>query len=324
MPTAVTAVTIPDLYEAEVPLESVQPESLDDAYRTALGIVLIKLTGDRNAPGNPALQPLLNRAKSYRLEYKLNTEELRLWVRFDQENLAKDLRDLGIAVWGKERPTTLLWLVINTGTDRQILGRDGNPDFLSVIDTRSHQRGIDLTYPLLDLEDDARIRPLDIQAGFMQPILDASSRYPVDAILSGSVDSAGPDIWEGSWMGYINGESKTWQTEGNLPGMVIEEGIDDMADFLASKFIHNGVLGQSNLSLTVSGINTVDQYASVLKYLESLSSVTSVQVSKVIVGNVSFTLQVHGGCPALSQAITLGRRLEQLDSSDCSSYRLIP
>ena len=51
LPAAVTAVTIPDLYEAEVPLENAQPESLDNAYRTALGMVLIKLTGDRNAPG---------------------------------------------------------------------------------------------------------------------------------------------------------------------------------------------------------------------------------------------------------------------------------
>ena len=324
LPAAVTAVTIPDLFEAEVPLENVQPESLDNAYRTALGMVLIKLTGDRNAPGNPELQPLLNKAKNYRVEYKSNTEDRRLWVRFDQENLVKDLRGLGIAVWGKERPTTLLWLVINSDTGRQILGRGGNPDYLSVIDTRSRQRGIDVTFPLLDLEDDAKIRPVDIQAGFMQPILDASSRYPVDSILSGSVESVGPDIWEGNWIGYINGESKTWQTEGTMPDMVIEEGIDDMADFLASIFIHNGVQGQSNISLTVSGIKTVDQYASVLKYLGSLSSVTRVQVSKVAVGDVSFTLQVHGGCPALSQAITLGRRLEQLDSSDCSSYRLIP
>ena len=109
-----------------------------------------------------------------------------------------------------------------------------------------------------------------------------------------------------------------------MADMVIEEGVDDMADFLASKFIHNAVLEQSNIGLTVSGINTVDQYASVLKYLGSLSSVTRVQVSKVSVGNVSFTLQVHGGCPTLSQAIALGRRLEQLDSSDCSSYRLLP
>lgn len=324
LPVAATAVTITDLYEAEVPIESVQPDSLDNAYRTALGMVLIKLTGDRNAPGNPDLQSLLNKAKSYRLEYKLNTEDRRLWVRFDQENLVKDLRDLGIAVWGKERPSTLLWLVINSDTGRKILGQGGNPDYLSVIEMRSHQRGIDVTYPLLDLEDDANIRPGDIQAGFMQPILNASSRYPVDAVLSGSVGSAGPDIWEGHWIGYINGEKKTWQTSGNLPDMVIEEGIDDMADFLASKFIHNTVLVKSDINLTVSGIQTVAQYASVLKYLESLSSVTEVRVSKVAVGDVSFMLQAHGGCPALSQAIALGRRLERLDGNDCSRYRLLP
>lgn len=324
LPATTAAVTVTDLYEAEVPIENAQPESREPAIKTALGMVLIKLTGNRNASGNPVLQPLLKKAESYMLEFKLNGDGLRLWVRFDEETLTKDLRGLGIAVWGKERPSTLLWLVINDETGRSILGRDGNSELLSVIDARSHMRGIDLTYPLLDLEDGARLRPVDIQAGFMQPILAASSRYPVDAILSGSVDPAGPDVWEGSWTGYINGESKTWQTEGVLPAMVIEEGIDEMADFLASKFIHNAALVQSNIALTVTGVSTVNQYAAVLKYLESLSSVTRVQVSYVTAGEITFMLQAHGGCPALSQAITLGRRLEPLDGNECSRYRLLP
>ena len=324
LPAVTVAVTVTDLYEAEVPIENAQPESRGPAIRTALGMVLIKLTGDRNAPGDPALLPVLKKAESYMLEFKLNGDGLRLWVRFDEETLTKDLRGLGIAVWGKERPSTLLWLVINSESGRRILGRDGDPEILSVIDGRSRMRGIDLTYPLLDLEDDARLRPVDIQAGFLQPILAASSRYPVDAILSGSVGSAGPDIWEGNWIGIINGESKAWQTEGVLPDMVIEEGIDDMADFLASKFIHNAVLEQSNVMSTVTGVNTVDQYAGVLKYLESLSSVNSVEVSNVAAGEITFMLQAHGGCLALSQAITLGRRLEPVDGNDCSRYRLLP
>lgn len=324
LPAISAAVTVTGLYEAEVPIENTQPDSRGPAIKTALGMVLIKLTGDRNAPGDPVLQPVLKKAQSYMLEFKLNDDGLRLWVRFDEETLTKDLRGLGVAVWGKERPTTLLWLVINTDTGRKILSRDGNPDLVSVIDTRSHQRGIDLTYPLLDLEDDANIRPLDIQAGFMQQILAASGRYPVDAILSGSVDSPGADIWVGNWIGYINGESEKWRTEGDLADMVIEEGIDGMADFLASKFIHNTMPGQSNISLTVSGINTVEQYAAVLKYLGSLSSVTGLQVINVAPGNVSFSLQAHGGCPSLSQAIVLGRRLEPLNDGDCSRYRLLP
>jgi len=320
----VAAVTITDLFEAEVPIETAQPESRGPAIKTALGMVLIKLTGDRNAPVRPEMQPLLKKAESYMLEFRLTGEGLQLWVRFDEETLSKDLRNLGVAVWGKERPSTLLWLVINSETGRQVLGRDGNSEYLAVIDTRSHQRGIDLTYPLLDLEDSARLQPSDIQAGFLQPILDASSRYPVDAVLSGSIGLSGPDIWEGRWIGYINGDTKSWQTEGFLPAMAIEEGIDDMADFLASKFIHNALLEQSNVTLTVTGINTVDQYATVLKYLESLSSVTRVEVNYVAAGEVSFILQAHGGCLALSQAIVLGRRLEPLQDNDCSSYRLLP
>ena len=324
LPVAAAAVTVPDLYEAEVPLENLQPASRGPAIKTALGMVLVKITGDRSAPVNPRLQPLLGKAENYVLKYS-TVDQSRLWVRFDQDSLVKDLRSLDIPIWGKERPTTLLWLAVDGKTGPEILGRDGNSELLSVIDARSHQRGIDITYPLLDLVDDAKLHPADIRAGFTQAILDASSRYPVDAVLSGTVQSSGPDIWEGRWMGYIDGDIRTWQTEGIIPDMVIEEGIDDMADFLASKFVHNALPVQADFTLTVSGINTVVQYAAVLKYLESLSSVTRVQVSNVNPGGeVSFILQTHGGCLALSQAIALGRRLEPLVGSECSRYRLIP
>lgn len=324
LPVGGYAVIVPDLYTARVPILSVQPKSRAPAIKTALGQVLIKLTGDRLAPENPVLQPLLKRAASYMLEYRLNADKLQLWVRFDEKSLSKDLRDLGIAVWGKERPNTLLWLVVDGSGGSSFLGQDGNPELLSEINRRSHERGIDLTFPLYDLQDYAILKPADVQGGFMQPILDASRRYPVDAILSGYIKSVAPDIWEGRWTGYIKGDMKTWQVTGVLPGMVIDEGIDDMTDFLASKFIHKTVLEKTDLTMTVSGINSLAQYAHVLKYLGSLSSVTKIQVSKVITGAVTFVVTVHGGCVTLSQAIVLGRRLESLNGNECSSYRLLP
>lgn len=324
LPAGSYAVIVPDLYQARVPIKNVQPESRAPAIKTALGLVLIKLTGDRLAPENPALQPLLNRAASYMLEYRLNADKLQLWVRFDEATLSKKLRSLGVAVWGKERPTTLLWLVVDGPGGGKILGQDGNPELLSAINKRSHERGIDLTYPLLDLQDDAIIKAADIRSGFMQPVLDASRRYPVDAILSGYVKSVAPDIWEGRWTGYIKGDMKTWQVEGDMPAMVLEEGIDDMADFLASKFIHKTVMEKTDVTLTVSGINTLAQYADVLKYLGSLSAVTRVQVSSVTAGAVTFIVTVHGGCVTLSQAVVLGRRLESLSGNECSRYRLLP
>lgn len=325
LPAGVIGVTVSDLYEVEVPIKDVLPESRRPAIRTALGMVLIKLTGDRSAPGNPALLPLLQRAENYRQEFKLNVEELLLWVRFDEEKLDNDIRNLGIPVWGKERPLTLIWLVVNAETGRQILGMDGQPEYIAIIDKRARHRGIDIIYPLLDLEDSAKLRPSDIWGGFRQPVLEASNRYPIDAILTGSIDSPVPGIWQGQWIAYVDGESKIWETEGDLPDIVIDDGIDGMSDFLAAKFVRSDVLEKSSVRITVADIYNADQYAETLKYLESLSPVTpQVQVSNVIEGEVTFILEAHGGCLAVSRAIVLGRRLEPIDTNECSKYRLLP
>lgn len=324
-PVLACAGTITDLYEAEVPIESTQTESRGHAIRSALGVVLIKLTGDRYAPGNPVMQSLLLRADRYMIEFKLNADAMLFKARFDEVTLSQDLRNLGLALWGKERPSTLLWLAIDDERGRQIVGLDGNPEWVASVDRRVKQRGIDLTYPLLDLEDNARVRPDDIAGGYMQAVLDASRRYPVDSILSGAVTSSAPGIWEGRWTGYIGAISKTWRTEGELPEIAIEEGVDVMADFLAATFMQNHALQEENIGTRISGIYNLDQYAEALKYLQSLSSVTRVDVNQVTAGEVSFTLRARGGCPAVSQAIALGRKMAPDGrAGDCSSYQLLP
>jgi len=324
LPVAGVGGTITDLYQAEAPIESLQPESRRPAIRAALGMVLVKLTGNRYAPAESNLRPLLQRAESYMLEFKLNAEASLLWVRFDEETLTRDLRGLGLAIWGKERPSTLLWLAIKDEAGEQILGLEGNPAYLESIARRTRQRGIDLTYPLLDLEDNAKLQPDDIRQGYMQAVLDASSRYPVESILIGSVEATAPGIWEGQWTGYISGATHNWRTAGDIADIAIEDGIDGMTDLLATNFIQDNAQAQDSVTLTITDIYTIDQYAEALKYLESLSFVSKVLVNNVTVGEVSFKLMAHGGCPAVAQAITLGRKLIPNSTGECSRYRLLP
>jgi hypothetical protein len=316
--------TITDLYQAEAPVANLRPENRRPAIRAALGMVLVKLTGDRYAAADPSLQQVLQRAESYMLEFKTNAESLMLWVHFDENTLTRDLRELGVALWGKERPSTLLWLLINDQSGSQILGLEGNPEYLASTGKRARLRGIDLTYPLLDLEDAERLPPGLILQGNTQAILDASDRYPVESILAGIVEAVAPELWEGRWYGYLDGAVHNWRSEGDMSDIAIGEGIDHMADLLAARFIQENAQEQSSISLTITDINTVAQYAAALKYLESLSVVSKVQVSSVTPGEVTFRLLAHGGCNAVAQAIELGRKLIPGDARPCTRYQLLP
>ena len=71
-------------------------------------------------------------------------------------------------------------------------------------------------------------------------------------------------------------------------------------------------------------MNSVERYARLLDYLESLSSVSSIHVKEVRTGEVLLALSAHGGEQAVVQTINLGRTLEPVDSSDGHYYLLNP
>ena len=332
-PLTSQAILVPGLHEAEVPIADQSDQSRLQGIRTALEMVLVKLTGDRYAAGRKALSPLLQRAETYVQEYRYRqpatkTEadepQLLLSVRFNKDSLEQSLRDLSVPVWPKERPTTLLWLVVKEGLNRQMIGLDNGSAYIKTIDNRTELRGLALLYPLLDLEDNARLRPGDVWGNFQQPVLDASSRYSADSILTGSIESPVPGIWEGRWTAYIDNQVYDWVTQGDIVEVVLDEGIDGMADRLSAQFAPMDSIREDLVRIAIADINTVNQYAAVLKYFESFNSVTDVKVEHVETGQVIFLLTAHGGSLAVSQAITLGRLLEPISGSRGMAYRLLP
>ncbi len=340
LPHVVYAIKVPGLYEVEVSVTDQSEALRREALQTAFRMVLIKLTGDRQAPGRTALVPLMDQAQNYLQQYRyrevpvvnelesgevLETMETRLWVKFDEDNLNQLLRNLSVPVWGRERPSTLLWLAVGDESGRRLVGLEEAPEHIQAIEERASQRGITIVNPLLDLDDNAALRASDIWGGFRQPVFDASSRYHADAILTGTIESPVAGIWEGQWTAYIDNQMANWTSESDLLVAVLDEGIDKLADILASQFARTPVFsGVNEVSLSVADVFNTDQYARVLKYLSSLNSVSDVEVMEVNESKIKFLLQAHGGELAVTQAIELGRILEAIGSSEDGSYRLLP
>lgn len=339
VPATVQAIRVPGLYEVEVPVADKSEAARQQALQLAFRSVLVKLTGDSQAAGRAALAPLMKQAGAYLQQYRyreimvenegedgetVKSPETRLWVKFDEDNLNAALRQLSVPVWGRERPSTLVWLAVADETGRHIVGPEEDADFTGIMERRARQRGIVLLQPLHDLDDSRRLRASDIWAGFREPVLDASGRYQADAILTGALESPVPGIWEARWTLYIDGKMASWTTESDLNQAVLDEGVDRLADILAAQFASIVDYGGVNLvQLSVADLNNVDQYAKVLAYLASLNSVTDVEVEEVEPGRVMFRLRAHGGNVAVNQAIELGRVLEPIGNRE-GDYRLLP
>jgi len=334
------AVKVPGLYQAQVPVPDQQSDSREQGVASAMREVLIKLTGDRFAPERTSLQPVINKADDYIQQYHYvqvpaggngggaenGGQELQLHVQFDEETLNKTLRKLGIPVWGRERPSTLVWLAVQDQNGRHLAGMEEAPDFVRELDRRAAQRGVVLIFPLMDLTDTSSLKVSDIWGDFSKPVLAASSRYQADTVLTGKISEPAPGIWEAQWTVYMkNGESSTWTADGEMADNVLDEGVDGLADRLASHFVEaSGGVETAHVILRVQNVNSADQYARVLQYLQSLSPVSDIQVSSVRPGEVRFSVTAHGGEAALQQTITLGHIMAAVKGGGSEDYRLLP
>lgn len=66
----VYAIRVPGLYEAEVFVQDQSVQVRQLALESAMNMVLVKLTGDRNAAARMELRPVIDNAQDYLLQYR--------------------------------------------------------------------------------------------------------------------------------------------------------------------------------------------------------------------------------------------------------------
>ena len=327
------AMRIDDLYAARIPIADQGAASRKAGIRSALATALVKITGDQNAARQPALRPILNNSGRYMLQYRYHqnetpsaeaaAENMQLSVLFDESVLNQALRDNGIAVWGKERPSVLIWLVVQNETGRRIIGLEDETSYLDIIDRHARSRGIPLLFPLLDIEDTSGIKTGDSWSGFTEAVINASNRYRADVVLLGSIEQTRPSLWETRWTSIIQGQTIDWSAQAERAETALVEGIDALADKLARQYGNTQLhAGQETLALVVHNIDTLDQYAKVLRYLESLNSIKDIRVKQLQGGKITFELTNLGGISAIRQAAALGDTLELVPDSKEPEFQL--
>ena len=335
IPLTVQAVRVPGLFEAEIPVTGQQANTRVQAIEMAMKIVLVKLTGDRNAPVRPELVSIVKTAERYVQQYSyvevppdsadpLAAEiQLRLKISFDEVNLGNALRETGVQIWSRERPSTLVWLAIEKDQTRKLLIPEEDSDYFTTINLQSASRGTVLMYPLFDLEDSSSLQASDIRGEFQDTVINASRRYSPDTILTGWIESPLEGVWQVRWTAYFGEERHNWTTECSFAETVLAEGIDGLADLLATRYSQQSGTATGNTTIQVLDVYTVEHYTRVIGYLKTLSPVSRVEVVEVNPGNMEFRLTAHGGEQAVRQAISFDRILEPAATNN-NLYRLLP
>jgi hypothetical protein len=330
LPLAVHAVTGQHLFEAEVPVSSQQPAERSTALQRALAEVLVRVTGQRELPGQPAGRAVIGNAANYVQQYRYYTipdstpPQLMLRVRFDGEGVQQALRQQGVAFWGDaERPDTLVWLAIEDRGRRYIVAAQDGSEAGRKLELASRQRGIPLLFPLMDLEDQSRVRFSDLWGGFFEHAVEAAQRYTPQAILIGRLNRSRTGNWVARWNLQVAGKPSSWSNSDIRLAGVLDSGIDTVADTLASRLAVRDSGGFADtVSVRVDDIRTLDAYVRVSDYLASLTAVRGLQVEEVSPTSVRYALQLNGSLQGLTQTITIGTVLEPDPTGTPATYRL--
>jgi hypothetical protein len=313
VPGAVWAVPVPELYSVEVPVPTRDRPERQEAFEQGLSQVLVRVTGARSLEGFAELDSMLDTASRYvqRFEYAENAgDEERpylLRVTFDGAALERAVSERGLPVWGRDRPGVLVWLAVSERGQRYLVGGDSVSSARRALESVAAERGVPLLYPLLDLEDQGRVKFADVAGGFHDTVREASKRYRPEAILIGQVAPLSGGYWQARWNLYQGGEPVSWTSEGGSLETALVEGTHQLAGTLASRTsTYRFAEMAKGMLVTVDDVRTHAELNRVVDYLGRLAPVAGARPFGLDGNRAELLVQMRGNPRDLERLVMLG------------------
>ena len=303
----------PDLYTAQVRVED--RADLGVALAQAMRAMLVRLTGSRRPEESPGVPEAVASPERFVQQYLFASGDGRdLTVKFDPGAVDRLVEQLGLGRWSRVRPRVIVWIAVEDEAGRKSYVDSASPA-AAAVEGPADERGIPFILPLFDIEDRMTLPVSTLWGGFREPIQRASRRYAADAILTARVYLGETGLWTARWT-LFGDLTREFRTSGESLPETVAEGMHEAADRFAARFAMRGAAGASSrASITVEGVERVEDYARLLRYLASIDIVETVQVERVEGARIRFVLEAKGGRAALAELIALGRTLSPAEGS---------
>jgi uncharacterized protein len=299
LPGTVFGLTRVDPFQAQAPVDGRSEAAQTAAFQAALRIVLVRVTGRRTADEDAVFTPLVSNARRYVQQFRTAPDN-QLWVSFDGAAIERWLTQNGQPVWGRERPSTLVWLSVPTGPQAgAVVSAEDTSELKDAIDAAAQLRGIPLVWPPAASANTAANAPADV-----------AHRLGADGVLIGRANSA---VATAAVRWTLQFQDRSSEFAGAL------DGVNRAADLYAGLFAASGALAP--VDIEVSGVADLREYANVQSYLESLTFITHVGVLALTADTVRFRLTTRGGIEPLAHALSLNGKLQPLPAGDNGLHR---
>lgn len=328
MPGAGAVIQMSHLYEAETVVEGQGKSERRRAFQEMLEEMVVRISGSREAVLFPTIIEALKRPDQFVQQYRYFQKTVEkepdleqragqiaeqipgsitiLWVRIDKKAVINLLQQSKLPVWQDIRPATLVWLTMDYDGQRYLLGSDDNNQIREQLSLHAERRGVPLLFPLMDLEDQQKISFTDIWGGFSGTIHDASERYATEAMLVVRILQDRNGAWSARWNLYDTQGELQWQYASEQVSELLGEGVDRLADRLGELYsVYEGEQLHTQVLLNVSGASSLQAYARVQQYLNTISVISEKQLVKLEDDQLQFSLELEGKASDLTQAFAL-------------------
>ena len=299
------------LYDVEVPVATQSSSDTRAAAARALATVLTRVTGLKVIPRNPMVTTALRNPGRFYARYRFvrkaggakdaMDQQTVLEVGFDPRTIQDLVRSAALPIWSANRPSVLAWIVLEEDVPSLAASDDTTP-WVRTIKARSRDRGLLVQLPLMDLVDRERISGSTVSGGFSEQILGASERYGAQYVLTARIWMDGGGLWRGVGGLMFEGRQTNFAHEGETRDEVCEKVLDAVADELVQRFVVFG-LHTEGISIWVSGITSVSEYGSLLRYLQSLEFIDRVDVAEVSIDRIRIVVHTRSTLRGLSELL---------------------
>lgn len=324
----VYALTQVDIYRAEVAIDGEQKDGEELARQQGMQDVIVRATGSQSSLSNPVIKKAVGSSSRYisQLGYGQIDGQSSLKMLFNSGQIRSLLTQAQLPLWSPNRANILVWMVEEQGYDRTITWEHSDSTSAATLRDAAQARGLPITMPVGDFDDVTGVNVSDLWGDFVDPISQASQRYPVDAVLVVRVQ--GDKI---RWTLYDQSpaqlsESKQSPRSGSASGAnAIPAMVGGIADYYAKK---SAVVVSSKSSeaidVKVLSVSSAMDFFELENSLTKLSSVAGAEIKRIQGNQVTLTIHLLASQQAFEQEVSSIRSLEVTEDPMAGMEEVVP
>jgi hypothetical protein len=303
------------LHTARVPVADQGSAALAAASRKALAEVLVKVSGSRELLQNPVIRAALDESRSHVQQYayvrgESPGEGLAARFEFDGTYITQLVAQSGAPLWTANRPLVLAWVVVEDAAGRHFINRDTAPAESQQLEDEFSRRGVPVQLPLFDLVDTAAVSTGDVWSLNANAVLDASERYNVQDIVMARMNVPGTGEVKGNWSYFYQGDHIDRPVTAVDMGSFRRGGVEVVAGKMAARYAVATTTGDDgDVRMSVTGVYSYADYASIVSWLESLELVEYANIERLRGDRLELRLGARAEVSQLPAIIELNSRL---------------